>query len=437
MGRRWAGVVAVIAAGSAACAGSDATDTLPGITAAVSSTENVTDNASSEVSSTTTSSPDATTTAAPTTTSSTTSSTTVAVDQGEADVPRTFMVDALRSLPASVRNAAFIDDGMASVLVTLSSFDLIAQDANITSPADATNVDDAMDRLVEMTTELPVDRGGTGGAVFIPTAFPRPNAYREAADVERELGFSPFSIRSVAELVAAPFQFTVLSGDLPISADLAESSPGVFSTGDWPDGDLNMGDVSAARPLGQTVHLAQRPHGEADSLLGVTLHRPQLEQWVAGENPSLLDLPAYAESGAILDEARATSALIIEADFSMESLEADRGSAGAAFDEVRITEPFALVGIGSSTHEGRSTATVIYQFADQGSAERALGGVEEMWRDGNSIVSPPTRFADLFVVERVDQRHSAVVVTLGVPDDRSVRSVYRAFAQRDAVFLYR
>ncbi|MFW2333197.1 hypothetical protein, partial [Ilumatobacter sp.] len=374
------------------------------------------------------------TTTQSTTTQSTTAQSTTMAPSAEV-VPRssqTFVRDALAELPVEIRSAAVDSDQFGAVRLSATSFDLAAHDAGIGAPADASSVDDGFERFKVVANWRSVEQGGNGYALLDEFGFPPKEALGAHAEVEDELGFGTLRVRSTASTAAGGTFFSVLRGDLPIASSLDEFTPGVFSTGDWPDGDFNMSQVTAARPFGRTLHLAERSDETGEPLLGVGQLGPLVERWHAEETGVLGDVEEYALVARILDEEFATSAVMVEDDFS----------AASSFDPARleevgvpISEQFSLLGFGTSLQDRHASSTVVYIFEDSDAAERALDQVRTAWTTAGSALFPGP-VGERFEIGSVDRDDRAVVVDVSVDDDHVANRAYGLYLQGDVMFFH-
>ncbi len=278
-------------------------------------------------------------------------------------------------------------------------------------------MDDGFERFNVVANWRSVDQGGNGYALLDEFGFPPKEALGAHAEVADELGFGTLWVRSTDSTAAGGMFFSILRGDLPIASSLDEFTPGVFSTGDWPDGDFNMSQVTAARPFGRTLHLAERSDETGEPLLGVGHLGPLVERWHAAQTGVLGDVEDYALVARILDEEFATSAVMVEDDFA----------ATSSFDRTRlaISEQFSLLGFGTSLQDQHASSTVVYILEDSDAAERALDQVRTAWTTAGSALFPGPVGAR-FEIGSVEQDDRTVVVDVRVDDDRVANRAVRA-----------
>ncbi len=316
-----------------------------------------------------------------------------------------------------------LDDAEGSATVSIVDIQAAARQAGVDDPID---LDDeaAIDALVTLTLPTPVDEGGTGFGVVQPFFFPAEFGIRDPQAFEDELGFSPLDITTFAEFTAPPASFSVVSGDLEVSADLVETAPGIATAGAGADYEANLDERTEARPLGRPHHLATR-----GDLVAVSLDLPSALDWVDGAD-SLADDARWAAVARQLDASNVAGAMLLHGDFSVgETLppgEAER---------VPITSPFDLVAMGSSRIDGQAAVTIVYHFGDETAAAAEADNVAAAWTGVSLLNQQP--LTDLISNLRIDQVGSTVTVVGDVGDGTSTRALQSSILAGDLPVLHR
>lgn len=286
----------------------------------------------------------------------------------------------------------------------------------------ATDAEAALDWLVAVST----NRAEPAGFAILPATFPDMGATSRPEEVAAELGFSALDIDQIAVLSALPLSFAVVSGEsVQLAPTLVELGDGVVTAGEGEDFELSLDSITAARPFGAPIRLAER-----DGVIAASSSTPAIESFVAG-TPSALDVPELALVVEALDSAGSVSALLLKSDFWRIDAEPDVSEA-LGFTPVSV--PFNTIGIGMTTSGDRAAVAAAYVFADESSAAIAGPELEELWRSSPLLLQQGTLISDWFDVNSVEVRGRAVLVIASVVEGSSTLRAPNMIFQRELVF---
>ncbi len=302
-----------------------------------------------------------------------------------------------------------IDEGQ---LVTLTVVDLEA--------AAAANGDAAPEDEEALVFVPPIEvLGGSRGA--------------RAEEVEDELGWSLDDVDALAEVVAPPFRFAVVTGDVDedtlADADLAHDGD-VYSAGEGEDLEANPDDVTAARPIGTPLRMVVD-----DGRLAASSSTAAVEGWLGDDAGTLADDEDLAGVAAALDEAGVASAFLARGDLTSRAAAVpDEELAERLADELPIAEPFSAVGIGWAAEDGEAVMTVAYAFADEDTATAAVTQVEAAFTGDSLQTRRP--LTDLVTVEEVESDGAVVVAHLTLGEDGRPQVLADMLINRDLPFVH-
>lgn len=325
-----------------------------------------------------------------------------------------------------------VPDGQDDQLVMVSVADLdAAAAANDAGPRPDAPDDEAAEWL---RTVAGSSGGETTPIVMVPPVDVVGGSRATPADAEDELGWSLLDVEAVAEVVAPPFRFAVVAGDLDedtlADADLARDGD-VFSVGVGEDGDIDPDATTAVRPIGAPLRMAA-----ADGRLAVSTSTGAVEDWVGGEAETLADDDDLAAVAAALDDGDVVSAYLARGDFTSTAVALGNPEAAAqAADSLAISEPFAAVGIGWASDDGRPVFTVAYAFADEGAAADGSEQVEAAYAEGASLQTRQP-LADLVELEEVTTDGAVVVARLTPVEEGRPQVLADMLLSRDLPFAH-
>lgn len=223
--------------------------------------------------------------------------------------------------------------------------------------------------------------------VFVPSAeVLGTQRLLSAGEIEEELGWSVLDVDAVAEVLAPPFRFAVVTGDVGedtlTDAGLEPDEDGVVSVGNGEDGETDPDAASAARPIGAPVRMA----ADGDRL-AASSSTDAVADWVDGDPETLADRDDLRAVAAALDDADALSAYITTA------LDDEGGH--------------TAVGIGWSVEDGESRITIAYAYGSEADAEDGADAVEAAFAGASQQTGRP--LADLLALDEVEVDGDVVV----------------------------
>jgi hypothetical protein len=339
-------------------------------------------------------------------------------------------------LPAGL--VACSDDGGGDRVAAGDGFSVEGGLAELAAPPDA----DEGQMITLTVVDLDAAAAANGGAapddeealVFVPPIEALGGSRGARADeVEAELGWSLDDVDALAEVVAPPFRFAVVTGDVDedalARADLAQDGE-IYSAGDGEDLEQDPDDVTAARPIGAPLRMAVD-----DGRLAASSSTAAVEGWLEGDGDTLAADDDLAAVAAALDEADAVSAFLARGDLTSRAAAIpDEEVAERLADELPIAEPFSAVGVGWGAEDGEAVMTVAYAFGDEDTATAAVTQVEAAFTGASLQTRRP--LTDLVTVEEVEADGSVVVAHLTLGEDGRARVLADMLISRDLPFVH-
>lgn len=336
----------------------------------------------------------------------------------------------IRGLLAEIPVAAF-DDESGQLQIVTGDLDLATEEAGLERPAADSDPgsDELLDEWLLPLTGVPRDGFEDKMGTLLPTAA-SPDRLDDNGEIAEEFGWSLLDVHSFLELQNPPETFTVLAADVTaedLTDAIGDADDDIWRLG-GDDFQTNLDEISAARPLGQSVRMALR-----DGLLAVSRSTPPVEDWLADDGDTLADDEALAAVAGALDDAGVYTAMLVEADLSFEtsygSLPAEQLAQLRA--EGDLIQPFDALGVGLAVDDDdKAVATFVYHHADADTAEANAEIVENVFSAGTSFVSRRP-LKEMFEVQDVKVDGDVVVATLGFRDARPA-IVFQMILTRDA-----
>jgi len=293
------------------------------------------------------------------------------------------MSELLASIPLSAVSAA---DGVTAVQIVLGDISTAGREAGVSVP-DESNGDEVFFGLLD-----------SGFLIDGPTSLFA--GRRDMSAIADEIGFSVGDVETHAS-VAAPQRFDVFSGDIALASELVEVADGVVSAGTGDDFTRDPDQVTELRLDGVPYRFA-----ENDDFVAMGRNTSTVQDFSAGGSSVSEDRPDLAAAADTLDTIESVSAFLFAGNgfsfaFGPESSQTPASS-----------EPFSVLGFGSSAVDGDLVYGIVYVFVDDASAERALAGIDDAWRDGELVNSfdEPTPVGDVYDVRTVERVGNTVLV---------------------------
>ncbi|HEV7721735.1 MAG TPA: hypothetical protein VGO60_10640 [Iamia sp.] len=256
--------------------------------------------------------------------------------------------------------------------------------------------------------------------VFVPSVDTLGgNQLASLDEIRVELGWTFLDVDAVAEVLAAPFRFGVVAGDVGPEtlkdAGLEETEEGVFAVGEGEDGEVDPEGATPARPLGSPLRTAAE-----DGRLVVASSTEAVFQWVDGEPETLAEDDDLRAVAAALDDADAVSAYLTTA---------VPGSGAEGDDE---QERFTAIGIGWAVEDGESRIAVVYAYDSEEAAETAVDQVEAAY--GATTTTTNTPVSDQLALDDVEAKGAVVVAHVHPGPDGRPQSPLAMLQQGDVPF---
>lgn len=298
----------------------------------------------------------------------------------------------LRRLPESLRDGE-------SFSVVYGDLDRAADLADSRRP-DGDDIEEFVDWLLPLTG-VPRDDMTDQVFVSLPNAT-NPSRLLQAEEFRDELGWSVVDVHSFIEYQVPPNVFAVLSGDFDderIAAAVGDPDGQVWKVGDEDFG-TDLADISAARPLGESLRMALD-----GGQLAVARSTSPVEEWLANDGGTFADDDDLHAVASALDDAGAYSAMLF------------------------VSDDGATVGIGLSVDKGSAFATFVYALADDEAATAGVERITNLIEEGSSALSNQL-WSDAFSIDSVEAKNNLVVATLRL-EDFMPRSVFQIAFARD------
>ena len=324
---------------------------------------------------------------------------------------------ALRQIP--IEFAADFDGNIELYVADL----MAADDAMGQSrPTGLTDADAAFDWLEPMI-------GREEGPVFVPVA-PTLTNITAIGEYKDEVGFAVTEADATIESPAQPLTMTVVAGDLQ-HASATEVAEGVFTIGQGDDFEIDLLDVTAARPLGRPLRAAP-----SDGLVLLSTSTDAASAWLDAASVRLDSDEAFALAAEILDRREVIGAALFRRDFSAEASLAAIVEDGTNTVRAPIATSFDTIAVGWGEDDGNAAITVVYVTVDETAAAAAAAEIEAAFSSG---ISQQTNqpIADLVIVDDVTTDGRTIVVSLHLPDDRQRPIVIlEMIVSQDVPFIY-
>lgn len=303
------------------------------------------------------------------------------------------LADAIQTIPLEE-----LDEG---AMISWADVDAATEAAGLERPTA-----DDLDALGDWANGLTVTRDAPLMIPFAETL--QLTTLMQAEEFDEELGWSIADVGAFIELHLPPGRFFVGSGDLGLDGDgLTELGDGLHTAGSGDDLATDLEGVTAARPLGRPLRLA-----EVDGLLAASLRTGPLERWVEGEGDRLDDHDGIARVAAAIDDADAVSAVLY----------------------VRSVDlPWAhdVVGIGWSVVDGDPVMTIAFHLTGN-DHEAAASALEEALSDGRTLRGQPV--SDLIELEEITVDDGVLVATVSPGPEYGVQVPLQMLQTQDVPF---
>lgn len=341
-------------------------------------------------------------------------------DDGGEDSGGEFSVaELLAEIPEST-----LDDGYS---LTASDIDRAAELANAERPSDDADVDEILDWALAMSGVRADEGEGNPVAVLFPQAV-NENRLAQIDEFRDELGWSLLQISSFIELNLPPVRFTVMDGSFDtdeLDDALGGADDGIWSVG-GEDFETDLADASAARPLGESLRLAER-----DGVLAVSRSTPPIEEWVEDDSDTLAEDDALVAVATALDDSEVYTAMILDGETLSIGGAAITPEQLQEFEETAL-QPFDVLGVGLSMDDGDALATFVYHHVDEDTAEENAARLEDLIEDGASLVDQEP-LSNRFELVDVTVDGNTVTMTLHLADDALARQVFSMVFAQDII----
>jgi hypothetical protein len=283
------------------------------------------------------------------------------------------------------------------------------------------------------------DDGTWGPVAIVPPESANLMRSADVAEFAAEVGWSFIDVDRFAERQVPPNVVTVLQGELDeeaITDALGEPDGGTWVAGD-PDGDMDLDAVSAARPLGEPLFLA-----EGDGNLVVTRRTdgtgPVLDA-LAGDadGATLADDEGLGALGRALDAEGAYSALLVRPGLRAGALDVTSPEAAAAACESALPAATTATATGIADDEG-PVLLVAHAHDSADAAEANAEAIETLVTEGASLASRQdySEIVSLDGVEVTGDDGTVVVARLRPAGDAPPRIWSDMLVQREGLLSH-
>ena len=323
-------------------------------------------------------------------------------------------------------------DGDDPVVVTYADLDRAAEIAGVEPPDDPSDTDAVVDYLTTITGQQYEEGEPTTVGALVPVV----SQFGRSADLDGfadDVGWSILEVDSYAERDTPPQRVAVLRGDFDgdrMGETLDEADDGVWVAGN-PDGGLDVGDRSPARPIGETLWLAL--DGDRLTITGDEGDMAPTRD-AAGGQGTLADDATFATLGAALDGHDVYTAMLeanqlFLTDFALRSLGPDATPEQLeALGDLPRCEGVTGAAIGLA-YDDRPLVVLVMAHVDEASARANADTVSEVLDEGAQLI-PDRPWSDLLTVESVEAEGRAVVATARPAADIWLPALYGPLVQR-------
>jgi hypothetical protein len=318
-----------------------------------------------------------------------------------------------------------LDDGYT---LTASDIDRAAELANAERPSDDADVDEILDWALAISGVRADEGEGNPVAVLFPQAV-NETRLAQIDEFRDELGWSLLQVSSFIELNLPPVRFTAMEGSFDtdeIDDALGEADDGIWSVG-GEDFETDVANVSATRPLGESLRLA-----ENDGVLAVSRSTPPIEEWVEDDNDTVAEDDAIVAVAKALDDSEVYTAMILDGDTLSIGGAATTPEQLEQLEETAL-QPFDVLGAGLSVDDdGNAIATFVYHHDDEDTAEENAARLEDLIEDGASLINQQP-LSERFDLVDVTVDGTTVTMTLQLADDALARQVFSMVFAQDII----
>lgn len=334
------------------------------------------------------------------------------------------VADGLEQLPEST-----LEDGY---LIQTADLDRASELAGLARPDPDADADDLADWAIQITGF----RGDGDDVAIVAAVLPQaanPQQLYDVDDFRDEAGWSIAEVDSYIEVNLPPDRFTVLEGEFDTDAlddALGDADDGIWSLGDGDDYDIDITERSPARPLGETLRIA-----EQDGHLAVSKSTDQIEDWLEGDGDTAADDDDLRAVGEALDDQDVYSAMILDGE---DLTVGGPGLTPEQLDEIDdlALDEFEALGVGLTMEDDEPRAVFVYQYDDEAAAEDAAEQLEDIFEDGTSLRTA-TPISDYFTDVEITVDGSTVTAVAEFARDSPAARIWNFAFSRDLITAHR
>jgi hypothetical protein len=220
-----------------------------------------------------------------------------------------------------------------------------------------------------------------------------------------------------------------------ISDAMGEREGGMWRLG-GEDGEVNIEQVSAARPIGESLRLALD-----DGRLIVGRSTPPVEQALDGGARTLADIGALRSLAEAMDDHDAYSVLFVAGglftvDPTAVIVEDDPREALAQAQEQVLPQPFRGVAGGITSVDDEPIVLLAYAHDSAEAAEANADALRRIVEQGRSLMSDQP-WSDLLTVDDVGAEGVTVVARLRLGEQGNPQLPYELLTSRDSLVTHR
>jgi hypothetical protein len=328
----------------------------------------------------------------------------------------------LATLPAAVAG-----DSDQIIQIAVADLDRAAELAGLTRPVGSTDPDELREYVNALSGRF---TEGPPVAALFPEAA---NIARidQVDEFAAELGWSVSDVSWFAEYQMPPNAFTVIGGDLAESrlTDALGERPddGIWRLG-GEDHEVNLEEVSAARPLGEALRLAL-----VDDHLVMSRTTPPVAAALTG-GASLAEDPRLSALAAAMDAESAYSALFLTgqpSSFQAQALPPQVQDQAEARGAAALPQPFTGLAVGSTQIDGTPYAVFAYVHDDEAAATANADALRTLLEEGVSL-NTGEPWSEQFGVADIRVDGATVVARLTLNGNPPILP-YNVLMQRDNI----
>jgi hypothetical protein len=304
-------------------------------------------------------------------------------------------------------------DGDDPVVVTYGDIARAAEIAGLERPEDVDDQQAVADFMMEVGGQRQGEGEPARVAVLVPQAAQPATSVGDLQGFVDDVGWSILEVDAFAERDTPPRRIALLDGGFDadrLDGTLDDAGDGTWVVGD-PDGDVNVEDITPARPLGEPLWLSLD-----DDRLTVTWDHDDMApaRDADGGDGTLAGDATLAALGAALDDRDVYSAMLLRDDNLLSGIDDRMAGEGASPAQIEGMDLAGCEGMDGAAigvaDDGEPLIVLALGHVDTDAAGRNADVVADVFEDGEEARTGRP-WSDLLTVESVDTEDTVVVVT--------------------------